>query len=105
MLLGGPGAGKTTEFEVESRDLGESAEFVSARDFLAESRPEWRDKTLFIDGLDEIRAGCSRRTYAFRSDPSAPSEARAAAFPAVLSRGGLAWRKRPGISRTCLFKL
>ena len=31
-----------------------------ARDFLSfdpENHPEWRDKILFIDGLDEVRAG------------------------------------------------
>ena len=35
---------------------------VSARDFLSldiDSHPEWREKTLFIDGLDEVRAGSS----------------------------------------------
>ena len=32
--------------------------YVTARDFLTfDCRPEWRDTTLFIDGLDETRAG------------------------------------------------
>ena len=60
VLLGDPGAGKTTEFERECEALGDTARYVKARDFLAldvESRLEWREKTLFIDGLDEIRAG------------------------------------------------
>ena len=60
VLLGDPGAGKTTEFKRETRVLGEEAEYVSARSFIRldlESHPEWRDKTLFIDGLDEMRAG------------------------------------------------
>ena len=60
VLLGDPGAGKTTEFKRETRVLGEAAEYVSARNFIRldlESHPEWRDKTLFIDGLDEMRAG------------------------------------------------
>ena len=42
--------------------MGDAAEFVSARDFVlfdVSNHPEWRDRTLFIDGLDEIRAGCS----------------------------------------------
>lgn len=62
VLLGDPGSGKTTAFEVECDALGESAHLVSARDFLAlelDSHPEWRDKTLHIDGLDEIRAGAT----------------------------------------------
>ena len=60
VLLGDPGSGKTTAFEDERDALGESAHKISARDFLTldvNNHPEWRDKTLFIDGLDEIRAG------------------------------------------------
>ena len=59
VLLGDPGSGKTTAFEAECKALEENA-YITARDFLAldvNSHPEWRDKTLFIDGLDEIRAG------------------------------------------------
>ena len=62
VLLGDPGAGKTTEFERESEALGEAAVFVSARDFVTfdpANRPEWQNKTLFIDGLDEMRAGAA----------------------------------------------
>lgn len=56
VLLGDPGAGKTVVFEQETdRD---DAFYVTARDLITfEDRPEWHDKTLFIDGLDEIRAG------------------------------------------------
>ena len=60
VLLGDPGAGKTTAFETECEALGEQACKVSARDFLTfdpQEHSEWRGKTLFIDGLDEIRAG------------------------------------------------
>ena len=60
VLLGDPGAGKTTAFEAECKMLGEEACLITARDFLTfepQSHPEWRDKTLFIDGLDEIRVG------------------------------------------------
>ena len=60
VLLGDPGAGKTTAFERECGTLGTDGVFVSARDFLTfdpEKHPEWGRGTLFIDGLDEVRAG------------------------------------------------
>ena len=62
VLLGDPGSGKTTAFEEECKALGEDALFVTARDFQKfepDHHPEWWGKTLFIDGLDEIRAGAS----------------------------------------------
>ena len=67
VLLGDPGAGKTTEFRREVEALGPDALFLPARDFLTftETRDqEWSGKTLFIDGLDEVRAGTG--------DPRAP---------------------------------
>ena len=60
VLLGDPGAGKTTAFEEEAKRSGGVGLFVSARDFLTfdpENRAEWRERTLFLDGLDEVRAG------------------------------------------------
>ncbi len=58
VLIGNPGAGKTTAFEQECAALADGGEMVLARDFLTfEDRPEWHGKVLFIDGLDEIRAG------------------------------------------------
>ena len=60
VLLGDPGAGKTTAFEHECGASGTDGVFVSARDFLAfdpERHPEWARGTLFMDGLDEVRAG------------------------------------------------
>ena len=58
VLLGAPGAGKTTEFRHEAECTG--GHYVTARDFLTfDGRPEWRETTLFIDGLDEMRAGSS----------------------------------------------
>ena len=60
VLLGDPGLGKTTALEHEWQEMGGPAHFVTARYFLAvepEAHPEWQDKTLFIDGLDEVRAG------------------------------------------------
>lgn len=56
VLLGDPGAGKTTLFEQEASDS--NGLYLSARDFLTFNRAdEWQGKTLFIDGLDETRAG------------------------------------------------
>lgn len=62
VLLGEPGAGKTTAFEREA-DLDNDGLYVPARDFVdhvrydATPNSEWQGKTLFIDGLDEVRAG------------------------------------------------
>lgn len=56
VLLGEPGAGKTTAFRAEAAVVG--TEPVSARDFITlPPRPEWFGKPIFIDGLDEVRAG------------------------------------------------
>ena len=58
VLLGGPGAGKTTIFEKEADET--HGTYVAARDFLDfDDRPEWHGANLFIDGLDEVRAGTS----------------------------------------------
>ena len=58
VLLGAPGAGKTKVFNTEGKRDG--CHCVTARDFLTfdvDDTPEWHDATLFIDGLDERRAG------------------------------------------------
>lgn len=56
VLLGDPGAGKTTSFRQEADRSGGC--YVTARDFLTfDDQPEWHGRTLFIDGLDEVRAG------------------------------------------------
>lgn len=63
MLLGAPGAGKTRAFEREATETG--GRYVKARDFLTfEDRSEWHDTTLYIDGLDERRAGSTDRRTA-----------------------------------------
>lgn len=60
VLLGDPGAGKTTEFSREAEALGADGLFLPVRDFLAFAGTRadaWSGKTLFLDGLDEVRAG------------------------------------------------
>ena len=50
VLLGDPGSGKSTAFEVEAEALGEDAVLMSTREFLrsyASRGGDWRDKTLF----------------------------------------------------------
>lgn len=56
VLLGEPGAGKTKCFLEERKQP--ACEYVVARKFTrAQNIDEWKNKTLFIDGLDEMRAG------------------------------------------------
>ena len=57
VLLGDPGAGKSESLQAES--LASDGFYVSARDFIALGvvEPASAGKTLFIDGLDEMRAG------------------------------------------------
>ncbi|MBN8476636.1 hypothetical protein [Sulfuritalea sp.] len=56
VLLGEPGAGKSTSFTEEARQAG--CMLVRARELLRRDNLDaWKGKTLFIDGLDEMRAG------------------------------------------------
>ena len=56
VLLGAPGAGKTAAFKQEAHSP--HATYVTAREFTTlEARTEWQNEVLFIDGLDELRAG------------------------------------------------
>lgn len=56
VLLAPPGSGKTSEFQRQADLCG--GLFVTARDFITfEDKREWHGRTLFIDGLDEVRAG------------------------------------------------
>lgn len=69
VLLGEPGSGKTTAFGVESK-ADENTSIVPARRFIrrhVDSHLEWRCGTLFVDGLDELRAG--------GGDPNEPLDA------------------------------
>ncbi|KAF0206287.1 MAG: hypothetical protein FD173_290 [Gallionellaceae bacterium] len=63
VLLGDPGAGKSRLFKDEAAKT-ENGYYLTARDFIDYEREEWRRKVLFIDGLDEVRAG--------RNDPHTP---------------------------------
>ena len=61
VLLGNPGAGKTEALRAE-REAHADGAFVTARRFLrtgVDRLAAWERKTLFIDGLDEVRAGSS----------------------------------------------
>ena len=56
VLIGEPGAGKTTSFKSEADNQG--GVYVTVRNFLTfDEKPEWQGKTLFLDGLDESRVG------------------------------------------------
>ena len=58
VLLGEPGSGKSRAFELEGGNDENGVE-VTARRFIRRSihaHPEWGHGTLFIDGLDEVRA-------------------------------------------------
>ena len=61
VLLGDPGAGKTVALRAEC-EAHDDSEFITAQGLLRKGLdplPEWEGKTLFIDALDEVRAGSS----------------------------------------------
>lgn len=85
VLLGAPGAGKTREFKNET-DRREEFLYITARNFTLDDPPaECHKKILFIDGLDEIRAGMS-------DDPRTPLEK---------IRSGLEKLERPKFRLSC----
>lgn len=54
VLLGEPGAGKTSVFKQEAEAQKGTSVFRTARDFLTLGPPQgWRDEILFIDAVDE----------------------------------------------------
>ena len=56
VLLADPGAGKSVLFKEEANAT--DGVYLTARDFLTFNKyDQWQGKTLFIDGLDETRAG------------------------------------------------
>lgn len=63
VLLAEPGAGKSWAFQQEAlSDAVGSKLLKKARDFVTLSpRPDWHGKTLFIDGLDEMRVSAGQK--------------------------------------------
>ena len=55
VLIAEPGAGKTVAFETEA--ARQDGIYETVRNFLRLDKSEWRGRTLFLDGLDEARAG------------------------------------------------
>jgi hypothetical protein len=81
VLLGDPGAGKSTSFRAEA--LAQGAVFVEASDIADDvaSSDGLRDQVVFIDGLDQIKAnGRGQGTGALGSIRKWLSRARPAAF-------------------------
>ena len=91
VLIAEPGAGKTTAFETEAAKQG--AVCVTVRNFLRFDKPEWRDATLFLDGLDESRAGPGGQADAARRYCEEAERPRMPALPAVMPVEFLAGRK------------
>lgn len=61
VLLAEPGAGKTTAFEQEADQSG--GKYLRIAEFIElDEEADWRDKVLFLDGLDEVRAGSGDST-------------------------------------------
>lgn len=56
VLLGEPGAGKTEAFKKEAKDS--DSQYLTISEFIyTDVISQWQGKTLFLDGLDEVRAG------------------------------------------------
>jgi len=56
LLLAEPGAGKTETFKIEAQESG--GDYTTARDFVTLQSQTYKSP-IFIDGLDEIRAGAN----------------------------------------------
>lgn len=65
VLLGEPGMGKTTALQMEAEAT--DGECLRIEEFIhLDIEPEWREKTLFLDGLDEVRAGSDGESILLR---------------------------------------
>lgn len=59
VLLGEPGAGKSTALKNEAEQTG--GQYLRIDEFIdLDPDPAWQGKTLFLDGLDEVRASGAR---------------------------------------------
>ncbi len=59
VMLGEAGMGKSTAFHAETNGISGS-HLISARQLIQsnlDKYPEWKTKTIFIDGLNEMRPG------------------------------------------------
>ena len=70
VLLGDAGSGKTRQFEYEVEQCnarGECARYITARDFVVlEGYPsQYKNTTIFIDALDEVRATMHESQWCF----------------------------------------
>lgn len=55
ILLGEPGAGKSEALGMEADAVG--GKYLTIAEFISlDIEPDWQNKTLFLDGLDEVRA-------------------------------------------------
>lgn len=65
VLLGEPGAGKSAALKEEARETG--GLYISIAEFLSDAPDsDWRGKILFLDGLDETRAGGDEVSVLFK---------------------------------------
>ena len=95
VLLGEPGSGKTTAFEMECGADPPGSQRVSARDFVEldlESHPEWSGKTLFIDGLDEMRTASGNWRSPLDSIQETSGASRLPAFSPLMQGWGMVGR-------------
>lgn len=65
VLLGEPGAGKSTALKMEAEAV--DGQYLRIDEFiLDEPDADWQGKTLFLDGLDEVRAGGNQTLLGIR---------------------------------------
>ena len=85
VLIAEPGAGKTTAFKTEAAKQG--ALYVTVRNFRTFDRPEWRGRTLFLDGLGRVARGNRGWPDAAGRYPEEAGPFGTPALPAVLPVG------------------
>lgn len=65
VLLGEPGAGKSEAFKSEAKAV-DGLRLTIAELVYSDIDEEWRDKCLFLDGLDEVRASASTESILYQ---------------------------------------